>query len=162
VHRGAERTVTDVAGPAPASLASGAPGSARSAERLLALLELPDTANELLAMMRFLTAEDGPLQQLVSTGLSSPWHERVLFKAQERIETLDHFLRGRVAFFVAGRDHGYGSFDDELDLAGAALDTCRAIARVVERLLAGELPTEREYRLMGDAALGIYPALEKL
>ena len=154
--------MTDVAGPAPAFVTPGTPGSARSAERLLARLELPDTADELLAMMRFLTAEDGPLQQLASTGLSSPWHERVLLKAQERIEVLDHFLRGRVAFFVAGRDQGYGSFYDELDLAGAALDTCRAIAKVVERLLEGELPTEREYRLMGDAALTIYPALEKL
>jgi hypothetical protein len=43
-----------------------------------------------------------------------------------------------------------------------ALDTCRAVARVVERLLAGVLPTERAYRLTGDAAMTIYPALEKL
>jgi len=149
--------------PGPAGLAGALePEPARRAERLLARLELPDAADELLAMMRFLTAKDGPLQQLASTGLSSPWHERVLIKAQERIEVLDHFLRGRVAFFVAGRDQGYGSFDDELELAGAALDTCRAIAKVVERLLAGELPTQWEYRLMGDAALTIYPALEKL
>lgn len=43
-----------------------------------------------------------------------------------------------------------------------ALDTCRAIAREVERLLAEERPTEREYRHMGDAAMTIHLALEKL
>lgn len=138
------------------------PEEARSAERLLARLELPDAANELLAMVRFLTETDGPVQQLAASGMSSPWHERVLLKAQERIEVLDRFLRGRVAFFVAGRAQGYGSFDEELELAGAALDTCRAVARVVERLLRGELPTERELDVMGRAVLTVFPAVEAL
>jgi len=113
-------------------------------------------------MIRFLTAPDGPLQQFAATGLSSPWHERALLKAQERTEFLDRFLRGRVAFFVAGSRQGYGSFHAELKLAGAALDTCRGVARIVERLLAGELPTDHEYGLMGDSALTLYPALERL
>jgi hypothetical protein len=142
--------------------ASPAPEAERSAERLLARLELPDAAEELLAMIRFLTAPDGPLQQFAATDLASPWHERALLKAQERTEFLDRFLRGRVAFFVAGSQQGYGAFHAELELAGAALDTCRAIARVVERLLAGELPTDDEYGLMGDVALTLYPALERL
>jgi hypothetical protein len=134
----------------------------RNAERVLARLELPDAAEELLAMVRFLTAGDGPLQQLATTGVSSPWHERVLLKAQERIEVLDRFLRGRVSFLVAGRDQGYGVFDDEVELAGGALDTCRAVSMVVERLLAGELPTDWEYTLMGDAAMRMIPLVEAL
>jgi hypothetical protein len=141
---------------------SEAPQPGRRPEQLLARLELPDAATELLAMVRFLTAPDGPVQQLAETGLSSPWHERVLVKAQERVEAIDHFLRGRVAFFVAGRTQGYGSFDNELALAGATLDTCRAVAMVVERLLAEDLPTERQLDLMGDSVLKIYPALEAL
>lgn len=153
----------DVARPAAAEgAARETPDARRGAERLLARLELPDAAVELLAMVRFLTASDGPLQQLAETGLSSPWHERVLLKAQERVEVIDHFLRGRVAFFVAGRDQGYGPFDGELELAGATLDTCRAIAMVVGRLLAEELPSERQFDLMGDAALKVYSALEGL
>lgn len=143
-------------------LTSEAREPARRAERLLARLELPDAASELLAIVRFLTATDGPVQQLAASGMSSPWHERVLNKAQERVAVLDHFLRGRVAFFVAGRTQGYGSFDDELELAGAALDTCRAVAAIVERLLEGEPPTERQLDVMGRAVLAIYPALEGL
>jgi hypothetical protein len=134
----------------------------RTAERLLARLELPDAANELLAMVRFLTEPDGPVRQLAATGLSSPWHERVLVKALERLETLDGFLRGRVAFFVAGRTQGYGVFDFELDVAGAALDASRAITTVVAALLAGTLPTERQFDLMGELTLKIYAALERL
>lgn len=72
-----------------------------SAERVLAKLELPDAAAELLAIVRFLTAPDGPLQQPATDGTSSPWQERVLLKAQERVAVIDHFLRGRVAFFAA-------------------------------------------------------------
>jgi len=150
---------------APVRAVSGLPdpfAPGRNAERMLARLELPDTATELLSMVRFLTARDGPLHQLAETGVSSPWHERVLLKAQERIETLDHFLRGRVAFFVAGRGRGYGVFDEEVELAGAALDACRAVSAVVERLLAGELPTEWEFALMGDTALKLFPALDAL
>ncbi|HQJ98706.1 MAG TPA: hypothetical protein PLB30_09235 [Thermoleophilia bacterium] len=81
--------------------AGAAPEPEPSAERALARLELPDAAAELLAVVRFLTAPDGPLQQPVADGPSSPWQERVLVKAQERLAIIDHFLRGRVAFFAA-------------------------------------------------------------
>lgn len=143
----------------------GAPPSAepsRTAEQLLARLELPDAANELLAMVRFLTEPDGPVRQLAATGLSSPWHERVLVKAQERLETLDPFLRGRVAFFIAGRTQGYGAFEAELDVAGAALDASRAITTVVTALLAETLPTEKQFDQMGELTLKIYAALGRL
>ncbi len=139
-----------------------APESSRSAERLLARLELPDAANELLAMVRFLTAADGPVRQLADTGMSSPWHERVLVKALERLEALDGFLRGRVAFFVAGRQHGYGVLETELDVAGAALDANRALTVVVESLLRDELPTERQFDRMSEATMRIFAALERL
>jgi len=136
--------------------------AARTAEHLLARLELPDAANELLSMVRFLTARDGPLQQLAETGISSPWHERVLKKAQERLEALDAFLRGRVAFFVAGRTAGYGVMEAELDVAGAALDASRAITVVVDKLLEEELPTGREFDRMSEATSRIFEALERL
>lgn len=139
-----------------------APEPARTTEQLLARLELPDAANELLAMVRFLTARDGPLQQLAETGMSSPWHERVLSKAQERLEALDAFLRGRVAFFVAGRNAGYGVMEAELDVAGAALDASRAITAVVDKLLEEELPTGREFDRMSEATTKIFAALERL
>jgi hypothetical protein len=139
-----------------------APEPARSAEHLLARLELPDAANELLAMVRFLTAPDGPLQQFAETGISSPWHERVLGKAQERLEALDTFLRGRVAFFVAGRTSGYGVMEAELDVAGAALDASRAITVVVDKLLDEQLPTGREFDRMSEATNKIFEALERL
>lgn len=125
-------------------------------------LELPGAATELLAIVRYITAVDGPLQSVPDGGRLSPWHERVLLKAMERLEVIDAYLRGRVAFFVAGKDHGYGSFDRELALAGATLDNCRADTSVVEALLAGRLPIEWEFELMGDTALGIYPALEAI
>ncbi len=151
------RGLVAVLGGAPAS-----PGPARNAEHLLARLELPDAANELLAMVRFLTEPDGPVRQLATSGVSSPWHERVLVKARERLEALDAFLRGRVAFFVAGRDQGYGRFEAELDVAGAALDASRAITAVVEALLVGSLPTEREFDLMSELTFKIYAALDSL
>jgi hypothetical protein len=134
-----------------------APKAGQSSSRL----ELPDAAIELLAIVRYLTASDGPLLSTPDdTGPLSPWHERVLLKAMERLEVIDTYLRGRVAFFVAGKDHGYGPFDGQLELAGAALDSCRAATAVVEALLAGRLPTTWEFESMGDAALMIYPALE--
>ena len=125
-------------------------------------LELPDAANELLAIVRYVTADDGPLQATPGPSFLSPWHERALHKALERLEVIDHFLRGRVAFFVAGKDHGYEPVEGELELAGAALDTCRATARVVDALLAGGLPTEPEYEAMSATTVRLYPALEAL
>ena len=92
----------------------------------------------------------------------SPWHTRLLLKAAERLDDMDARLRGRVAFLVAGRDHGYRAPAGELELAGAALDTCRATSWVVDALLAGDLPTIDEFDIMGRAALAIYPALEAL
>ena len=126
-------------------------------------LEVPDAATELLAIVRYITAGDGPLQSTPDgTGHLSPWHERVLLKAMERLEVIDAYLRGRVAFFVAGKDHGYGPFDGELELAGAALDNCRADTSVVEALLAERLPTAWEFESMGGTALRIYPALDAI
>ncbi len=125
-------------------------------------LELPDAGNELVAIVRYITADDGPLQTMPDPSELSPWHERALQKALERLEVIDHYLRGRVAFFVAGKDHGYGPFEEELDLAGAALDTCRVAARVVDGLLAGRRPTEREYEALGSTTSRIQPAMEAL
>jgi hypothetical protein len=138
------------------------PGEEREAEPSPSRLELPDAATELLAIVRYITADDGPLQTTPDPGDLSPWHERALLKALERLEVIDHYLRGRVAFFVAGKDHGYGSFDEELDLAGAALDVCRAAARVVDVLLAGRLPTEPELEAMSGTTEKVYPALKAL
>ena len=132
----------------------------REAGSALSRLELPHAATELLAIVRYVTAIDGPLQSAPDAGRLSPWHERVLLKAMERLAAIDAYLRGRVSFFAAGKDRGYGSFDRELALAGAALDNCRADTAVVEGLLAGRLPTVCEFELMGDTALRIYPALD--
>lgn len=154
--------MTDASGSAPSSSAPSDPRASRGAERLLARLELPDAANELLSIATFLTAPDGPIQQLAEAGVSSPWHERVLRKAAERVVVLDHFLRGRVAFFVAGRGQGYGVFDEELEVAGAALDTCRAVTAVLEDLLDGDLPSVQQIRRVGDAAARACAALETL
>ena len=154
--------MTDVSGYAPSSPAPSDPRTPRSAERLLARLELPDAATELLSIATFLTGPDGPIRQLAETGISSPWHERVLHKAAERLVVLDHFLRGRVAFFVAGRGQGYGVFDEELEVAGAALDTCRAVTAVLEDLNDGELPSVQQIRRLGDSAARVCAALETL
>ena len=154
--------MTDISGFAPSSPAPADRRPPRNAERLLARLELPDAANELLSMATFLTGPDGPIRQLADTGLPSPWHERVLHKAAERVVVLDHFLRGRVAFFVAGRGQGYGVFDEELEVAGAALDTCRAVTAVVEDLCDGELPSVPKIRRLGDSAARVCAALETL
>ena len=139
------------------------PDLEREAGPARARLEVPEAATELLAIVRYITARDGPLQSTPdNAGHLSPWHERALLKAMERLEVIDAYLRGRVAFFVAGKDHGYGPFDEELELAGAALDNCRAATSVVEALIAGRLPTTWEFELMADTALRIYPALDAI
>ena len=125
--------------------------------------ELPEVSAELLAMVRYITAADGPLQSPPEpTRSPSPWQKRLLLKAAERLESIDGYLRGRVAFFVAAKDRGYGFFEGDGELAGAALETCRATTLVVEALLAGRLPTEREFEAMSDSALRIYPVLETI
>ena len=60
---------------------------------------------------------------------------------------------------MAGKDHGYGSFEWEASLAAAALDTCRGASDVVDALLGGVEPTERQYEAMAFTALKVYPAL---
>ena len=127
-----------------------------------AQLELPGAANELLAIVAHLSAEDGPIQTMRRAGELSPWHAPVLDRALEGLEVIDHFLRGRVAFYVAGREHGYGSFEEQSALAAASLDTCRSAARVVDALLGGRLPTEAEFEELAAAVDRIYPALTAL
>ena len=124
-------------------------------------LDLTHGATELLAIVAYINADDGPLQAPPdSTGRLSPWHQRLLLKADERLEIIDTFLRSRVAFFVAGKNRGYYAPERELELAGAALDTCRATASVVDALLAGRAPSEQEFESMSSTALKVYPALE--
>ena len=126
-------------------------------------LELTDGATELLSIVAYITADDGPMRaSRDSAGRLSPWHQRLLQKAMERLDVIDADLRGRVAFLVAGKDHGYYASESELELAGAALDTCRATTTVVEDLLAGRLPTVREFESVSQTALRIYPALEAM
>ena len=147
------------------STVSGAETSRRAEQSHLAhekalaqlRMHLPDVATELLTIVGYLTTADGPLA--ASDGLLG-WHERLLLKAMERLEVIDGYLRGRVAFLVAGKDHGYDFFGSDLEVAAAALDTCRATTLVVETLLSGRLPSECEAAWMGDAALRIYAALE--
>jgi hypothetical protein len=122
-------------------------------------LDLESAAAELLAIVRYLTGGDGPLEQVSGARRVSPWHERLLRKAVERLDVIDGFLRGRMAFFVAGREQGYVGLDDELVLAGAALDNCRADRPVIEALLEGRLPSQRQFDAMAHTALQIYPAL---
>jgi hypothetical protein len=149
--------------PGPHAHTPGEPDEARPADEQLhrgPRLELPHAATELLAIVRDITAEDGPLQPAPEPGELSPWHEPTLLRALERLEEIDHYLRGRVAFLVAGTGHGYGQFEGELELAGLALDTCRATARVVDALLARRLPTKREYEAMIATIERLYPALK--
>lgn len=151
--------------PGPNVPAPGEPAGARPDDEPLRSgprLELPDAARELLGIVSYITADDGPLQPAPEPGELSPWHEGDLLAALERLEVIDHFLRGRVAFFVAGKDHGYGPFEGELEVAGAALDTCRATARVVDALLARRLPTDREREVMDATAERLVPALQAL
>ena len=98
-------------------------------------------AAELLTIVAYITAGDGPLQSSPEpAGTVSPWHRRLLLKAMERLDVIDAYMRGRVAFLVAGRERGYYAPDQELELAGAALDTCRATVTVVDALLTGATP----------------------
>jgi len=118
-------------------------------------------ADELLSIVAYLTAPDGPLQAF--TDAEAPGfslHRRLLGKAAERLEVIDSYLRARVAFLVAGRDRGYHAPQEELDLAGAALDATRAATAVVGALLDGGLPSSGQYEVLGVTALRINPALE--
>ena len=124
-------------------------------------LELPVAARELLSIVGLITA-DGPLHARPDAGMLSQWHVQALERALERLEVIDHYLRGRVAFFVAGKDHGYGPFEGELELAKCALDTCRAVARVVDALLAERQPTDRELDRVRERAVRLQPVLEAL
>jgi hypothetical protein len=120
-------------------------------------------AAELLAIVAYITADDGPLQASPdSTTAVTPWHRRLLLKAMERLDIIDAFMRARVAFLVAGRDRGYYAPEQELGLAGAALDTCRATTPVVDALLAGRLPTTQEFDVMSRTALTLNPALDAI
>ncbi len=121
--------------------------------------DLSEAADELLAVVAYLTADDGPVLTMSRTEELSPWHRRVLDGMLERLEVVDHYLRGRLAFFVAGREHGYGEFEEESALAAAALDACRCAARVVDDLLDGRLPMESEFAALALTVDRIYPAL---
>ena len=124
-------------------------------------LDSAHCAGELLAIVAYITSGDGPLQALTTPGGAvSPWHQRLLLKAAERVDIIDAYLRGRVAFLIAGKDRGYYAPEGELDLAGVVLDTCRAAASVVEALLDARLPSRREFETMSAAALTINPALD--
>ena len=150
----------DTGSPAPTSGSLGQSRPEREATEVQPRLELPDAASELLAIFSYLIADDGPLESASrSANRPSPWHGPVLLKALERLQVIDAYLRGRVAFFVAGKDHGYCSSEKEVELAGAALDSCRATTVVVEALLAERLPTAWQLESMDDAALLIHPAL---
>ncbi len=121
--------------------------------------DLPDVSTELLEIVAYLTATDGPL---TATEGSWRWHERLLLKAKERLEVIDGYLRGRVTFFAAGKDRGYEFFDSDVKVASAALDTGRAAMYVVDTVLAGHLPSEHDIETMGDAALRICALLDAL
>jgi hypothetical protein len=117
--------------------------------------------SELLTIVAYVTADDGPLRTPPDpTGRRQPLHQLLLRKAIERLDVLDTSLRSRVVFLVAGRNHGYYVSESEVDLAGAALDTCRAATTVVGALLEGVLPSEREFDAMGSTVLKLYQALE--
>ena len=120
-------------------------------------------AGEVLAIVAYVTADDGPLQALPDpSGAVTPWHRRLLLKAMERLDIIDAFMRARVAFLVAGRERGYHVPERELELAGVALDACRAATSVVDGLLAGRLPTGPEFEAMSRTALAVNPALEAM
>ena len=135
---------------------------AEDPERRLARLGLPESANELLAMLGFLTAADGPLQQLAESGGLDARNDEVLVRMRPRIDVIGDFLRARIAALVDGQPQGSGTFAVEIALAGANLDTSRALAAVVERVLTRDAPTDEEFDLLADEALGIYAALEAL
>jgi hypothetical protein len=121
-------------------------------------LDLAEAVAELLAIAGYVTADDGPLQPSPDPpGRLSPWHVRLLVKALERLEAMDTDLRSRVVFLVAGKDRGYRASEGELERTGAALDACRATTSVVDGLLSGRLPTEREFEAMSMTVLRVYP-----
>jgi len=122
-------------------------------------LGLPQAADELLAMVTYLTAADGPLEVVASTGRLGDLHPRVLARMQERADVIANFLRARISFFITARLED-DSFGAELELAGANLVASRALVLVIERLVAGVLPSETEFDQLGDAALKIYSAVE--
>jgi hypothetical protein len=122
-------------------------------------LEVAEAAAELMAIVGYVTADDGPLQPAPEDAGLSPWHGPLLAKASERLDVIDVYLRGRVAFLVAGKEHGYPALEGELRLAQAALDTCRAVTMAVEALLEGRLPRVWQFDLMGDTTLRLFNAL---
>lgn len=151
------------AGAAPALRGSPQPSaSTQDPDRRLARLGLPESAGELLAMLGFLTAANGPLQQLAETGRLGARNHDALVRMRPRIAIIGDFVRARIAAFADGPQQGAGAFDVELALAGANLDTSRALAVVVEKVLAGETPTDHEFDLLADKTLGIYAALEPI
>lgn len=126
----------------------------------------PDTSRcteELLSIVAYLTARDGPLQTEPGslTGASAA-HAPLLSKAAERLDVIDAYMRARVAFLTAGREHGYHAPEAELELAGATLDAGRAATSVVEALLAARLPSRHEFDAMSLTALRLIPSLETL
>jgi hypothetical protein len=126
-------------------------------------LDAAGCAAELLTIVAYITADDGPLQVSPDpAGTISPWHRRLLLKAMERLDIIDAYMRGRVAFLVAGPERGYHAPEQEIELAGATLDTCRATIPVVDALLSGRLPSTPEFEAMGRTALAINPALDRL
>lgn len=142
----------------------GLPPPAESDEGELGLIRLglPQAADELLAMVTYLTAGDGPLDAVASTGRLGDVHPRVLVRMRERVDVIANFLRARISFFVTARREGDDVYGAELELAGANLVASRALVLVVDRLVSGALPSEAEFDRLGDAALGIYSAMEAL
>lgn len=148
--------------PHPARDPGAESGADRSSGSAPGRLDLSGAARELLAIVAYLTADDGPVQTMSRAEELSPWHTPVLNRALEGLEVVDHYLRGRVAFYVAGREHGYGTFEEQSALAAASLDACRCAARVVDALLAGRLPTERQFEELALTVDRVYPALRAL
>lgn len=141
------------------------PGESRPQTRAVATYP-PDAehcAAELLSIVAYLTAQDGPLQGPPGPEAPvSPWHERLLRKAAERLDVIDAFMRARVVFLAAGKDRGYYAPEAELQLAGATLDATRAATTVVAALLASRIPSPHDFDAMSAAALSIMPALDAL
>jgi len=141
------------------------PGQSRPQTRASATYP-PDAehcAAELLSIIAYLTAPDGPLQAAPDPETPvSPWHERLLRKAAERLDVIDAFMRARVAFLAAGKDRGYHAPEAELELAGATLDATRAATTIVAALLDARLPSPHDFDAMSAAVLSIIPALDAL
>jgi len=117
-------------------------------------------ADELLSIVAYLTAHDGPLQTPADPAApASSWRARLLDKAAERLDVIDASMRSRVAFLVAGKDRGYHAPQEELDLAGATLDATRAAKVVVDALLEARAPSSREFDVMAHTALRVNPEL---